>query len=105
MAMVGWMAAGMEVVDGMHAVKGHGGWSHVARCQSIFRVRDDTLMTPPSRCPALGRVESELVSFPAKSSTLDPTRRLRFVVRAAGGAPLAHCCRCQSFRFLWGCIN
>ena len=38
--------AGMKVVDGMHSGKSQGGWSHVGRCQSTFRVRgedtDDT---------------------------------------------------------------
>ena len=29
MAIVGWVAAAMEVVDGMHAGQNQGGWSHV----------------------------------------------------------------------------
>ena len=40
--MVGWVGAGMEVVDDMHAGQSQGGWSHVA----------------------LGMVEPELVGLP-----------------------------------------
>ena len=46
MAMVGWVGAGMEVVVGRHAGQSWGGWSHVGRCRSPFRVCDDTLMIP-----------------------------------------------------------
>ena len=41
-------------------------------------------ITPPSRNAALGRVVPELVGFPRKALTWDVTRRLRFVVHAAG---------------------
>ena len=37
-----------------------------------------------SRCTALGRVESELVSLPEKALARDATRRLRIVIHAAG---------------------
>ena len=46
MAMVGWVVAGLEVVDGIHVGQSQGGWSHVARCRSTSPVRGDTLMTP-----------------------------------------------------------
>ena len=49
---------------------------------SEFEVK--TLMTPPSSCAAMGRVEPELVGLPGKTSTRDATKRLRFVVHAAG---------------------
>ena len=39
------VGAGMEVVDGMHAGRSQGCWSHVVRCRSTSRVRGDTLMT------------------------------------------------------------
>ena len=53
MAMVVWVGAGMEVVDGIHAGQSQGGWSHVGRCWSVSRVRgDDTLITSPFRCAA-----------------------------------------------------
>ena len=48
----------------------------------------NTLMTPvappPSRCAALGWVESELVGLPGMALSLDAMGRLRFVVCAAG---------------------
>ena len=75
---------GKEVVDCMHAGQSQGSWSHVRRCQGTLRVRDDTLITPPSRCADLGRSELELVGHPGKALTWDATRMLRFVVHAAG---------------------
>ena len=46
MTMVGWLRAGMEVVDGKHAGQSQGGWLHVGTCQSAPIVRgedtDDT---------------------------------------------------------------
>ena len=39
--MMGWVGAGMKVVDGMHVGLSQGGW----RCWSISRVRGDTPMT------------------------------------------------------------
>ena len=37
--------ARMEMVDGMHAGQSQRDWVHVVRCQSISRLRGDTLMT------------------------------------------------------------
>ena len=31
--------AEIDVVDGLHAGKSQGGWSHVVRCRSIYRVQ------------------------------------------------------------------
>ena len=42
-AMLCWVRAGMEVVDGSFAGQGHG--LHVWRCRSTSRVRSDTLIT------------------------------------------------------------
>ena len=42
------------------------------------------LVAPPSRCASLDRVGPELVGLPGKALTRDATRRLRFVVHAAG---------------------
>ena len=42
-----------------------------------------TLITPPSKCTALGRVKSELAGLLGKALTRDAMRRLRFVVQAA----------------------
>ena len=81
--MVGWVGAGMEVVDLIHG-QSQGGWSHDGRCRNISKVSGDTLMTLPSRCEALGSVEPEFVGLPGKALTLDATRRLRFIVHAAG---------------------
>ena len=50
-------------------------------CKMIHRWHP---ITPPSRCTALGMVEPELVGLPVKALTRDATRRLRFVVNAAG---------------------
>ena len=80
MAMTGWVGAGMEVVDGMHAGQSQGCWAFVWRGRSISRIRGDKLMTPDhttSRCAALGG--QELVGLPGKASTRDARRRLRFV--------------------------
>ena len=46
MAMVGGSGVGMEEVDGTHAGQSQWGWSHVERCRSISRVRDEALTTP-----------------------------------------------------------
>ena len=73
------MGAGMNVVDGMHAEQSWGDWSHVRRCQSISRVRGDTLMTPVSRGAALVRVEPELVELPGKALTRAPQEGLGFL--------------------------
>ena len=84
--MVGCLGVDMDVVGGMQAGQARG-WSHVGRCLSTFRMRGDTLMTritPPSRCVAQGRVEQELVGHPGMTLAWDATRRLRFVVPAAG---------------------
>ena len=80
MAVVGLVGTGMEVVDCMHVGKSQG----VVTCRSTSRVRGDTLITPPSRCTALGRVEPELIGVPGKVLIQDATRRIRFVVHAAG---------------------
>ena len=48
MAMVGWVEAAVDVVDGMYAGQSQGGWSHFGRCRRVSRVRGDTLMTPDS---------------------------------------------------------
>ena len=45
-------------------------------------MQGDTLITPPSRCAALGRVESELVSLP-EQALLSHGRRLRMVHKCA----------------------
>ena len=46
MVMVGWVGAGIEVVDSLHAGHSQVGWSHVVRCRGISRVPGDTQMTP-----------------------------------------------------------
>ena len=43
-AMVGWVGAGMEVVDGMHAGQSRWGGSLVGRCRSTSRARGGTPM-------------------------------------------------------------
>ena len=71
----------------MHAGQSQGGWSNVGRCRSTYRLRGDILMTPDhtsSQYAALGRVESKLFGLFCKALTRDATRRLRFVVHAAG---------------------
>ena len=80
MAMAGLVGAEMEVVDGMHAVQKQG---VVGRCRSTSREQTDTLIAPPSRCAALGRVEPDFFSLLGKALTRDTTRWLRFVVHAA----------------------
>ena len=40
------MEAGMELTFGKHAGQSQGGYSHVERCHSTFRVRGDKLMIP-----------------------------------------------------------
>ena len=79
--MVWWM----DVVGGMHTGQSLG-WSHVERCRKTIGERCDKLHqnTPPSRCAALGMVESELVCLPGKALTRDATRRFRFFVHAVG---------------------
>ena len=88
------------VVNGMHASLGQGGWSHVERCRSIYRVRGDTLVTPDhtlSRCVALRSGEPELVGLPRKALAQDATRRFRLVVHAAGWlhSMVLHGCCCR----------
>ena len=67
----------------MVCVRDNGGWPDVRRRRSTSRVRGDTLISPPSRCAALGWVDSELVGLPGRALACD-AMRLRFVVRAAG---------------------
>ena len=72
------MGAGMELVFGKYAGQ---------RCQSTFRVRGDKLMIPDRttiqvRSSGLGRAGIGRSSW--KGLTRDATRRLRFVVHAAG---------------------
>ena len=57
--MVGFVGAGMEVVDGMHAGQSQGVSRMLedAGAPPEFEVR--TLITSPSRCAALVWVESE----------------------------------------------
>ena len=43
-----------------------GGWSYVGRCQRLLEC-GDRLMTLPSRCIVLGRVESELYGLLGKA--------------------------------------
>ena len=53
-AMVGWVETGMEVVDGMYAGQNKGGGSHVGRCRSTSRERDeDTDNTRSHRRPSV----------------------------------------------------
>ena len=53
-------------------------------------------------CSTLGRVELELVGLPGKALAQDATRRLRFVVHAAGWLQSmvlhGHCCRYCNIR-------
>ena len=70
---------GME----LHAGQSRGGWSHVGRCRSTSQVRGDDTRSH-HRPGALGRVEPELVGLPGKTLTRDATRRLQFIVHAAG---------------------
>ena len=83
-------------MDGMHAGQRQGDWSHVRRCQRTFRVKGDTLITPPSKCAALGRVELKLDGLPGKTITRDATRSHQFVVHAAGWlhSIMLHGCWC-----------
>ena len=43
-----------------------------------------TPISPPYRCASMKRVESELVGLPVQALAEDTTRRLQFVVHAAG---------------------
>ena len=87
MAMVGWIEAGMELVLGMHA----------GQSQVVGRMSGDagafpecvvnTLITPARttiqvRCSGYGR--AGIGRFFWKGLARDATRRLRFVVHAAG---------------------
>ena len=82
------MGAGMEVVVGRQAGQSPmGAWSHVGRCRSISRVRGEyTDYTRSHHHPgaSLGRVEPELDGLPGEALARYATRRLRFVVNAAG---------------------
>ena len=96
MAIVGWVRARMEVVDGRHAGQGRG----VGRMPGdAVALPECEVQTPPSWCAALGTVEPELVGLPGKALTRDATRRLRFVFHAVHGAPLTRCC------VRWGVIT
>ena len=76
MAMVGWVGAGMEVVVSMHAVQ----------CQSISgyagALPESAMWRPWSRL--LPGTQLWLAGIPVKALLWDATRRLRFVVHAAG---------------------
>ena len=50
---------------------------------ALFECKVTTLITPPSICTALGRVEPEMVGLPGKALLRDATIRLWFVVHAA----------------------
>ena len=58
------------------------GWSGDAGALPECEVK--TLITPPSCCTALGRVELELAGLPGGALSRDATSRLRFVVHEAG---------------------
>ena len=83
MAIVGCMGAGMEVLDGMHMGQNREGLI-VRDAAALPECKMKTLTTPPSRCAAVCRVESELVSLLGKALARDATRRLWFVVQSAG---------------------
>ena len=68
----------MEVVDGRHVGQSQGGWSYVGTIPECEVIHRDPI-TPPSRCTAL-----DMVGLLGKALTRDTTRRLRFVVHAAG---------------------
>ena len=83
----GWLGGGRD---------GGCGW-YACRTEGVVRMPGDAgalpecevkthghPMTPPSLCVTLGRVESELVCLPGKILAQDATRRLQFVVDAAG---------------------
>ena len=54
--MIGWLGAGIEVVDGMRAGESQG-WLHAGRRRSTSNVRgENTDDTRPSRYAALGKV-------------------------------------------------
>ena len=83
MAMVGWMGAGMELVFGKHA----GQSQVVGRMSEHFQSVGNTLITPDRttiqvRSSGYGRVGIGRSFW--KGITRDATRRLRFVVHAAG---------------------
>ena len=63
----------MEVVDGMHVRQSQGGGRMSGDARSSSRVRGDTLMTPPSRCAALRRVELELMCLLEKAPVRCPS--------------------------------
>ena len=71
------------MTGGMQAGQSQGG-SHVGRCMAHLECDVKTLITPPSTCRALGRVESELVGLFVKALSQDATRRLLFIVHTAG---------------------
>ena len=61
-------------------------WSHhmLGDAGALPENKVNTLMTPPSRCTVLGRVNPELVGLSGKTITRNAMRRLRFVVIATG---------------------
>ena len=59
------------------------GWVACREMPKHFQRGSDTLITPPSRLAALGRVELGLVGLPGKALTRDATKRLRVIVHAA----------------------
>ena len=77
----------MEVAVGKHAGKSQGVGRASGDAEAFPECEVNTLITliaPPSRRSALGRVELELVGLHGKALTRDATRRLQFVVHAAG---------------------
>ena len=81
------MAAGIEVVVGMHTGQSQ---ERLAACRKMprtFRVRCEDMkhpITTPCWCAVLGTVELDLVGLPGKALTQDATRSLRCVLHADG---------------------
>ena len=113
MAVMGGMGADMEVVVCRHAWKAKG----LVVCQEMpghFQIARWIHwihpITPPSRCAALGRVESELVGLSGKALTTDATRRLsEWKLPLRGRITYRHCRQpklpyflCSSNRLLGG---
>ena len=73
------MVEGMEVLVGRNA-----GQSLEGDAGVFLQCEVRTLVTPPSLCTALVRVERVLVDLPGKGLARDATKRLWFVVHAAG---------------------
>ena len=64
----GWYACGTKL----------GRFDHIWRdAQALAECKVKTLITPSSRCAALGMVEPELVGLPGKALTWDVTKKLR----------------------------